>query len=689
MMNNLCISEENKIKEKQSFAQIVKCIDNKDCFVFDAGAGSGKTYCLIQSLSYILSKYSSQLVAHNQIIRCITYTNVAAKEIKSRLGNTELVQVSTIHDFLWNEVNSYQKELVDIHKNYIKEELDSLEDKLKKEDWAKFYRELRDKNIFIEQLCTHSELYYKNKHKKASEFKEAINFIDKDCLVNVNNFKKVADNILKICKFRETIKNIDSKVKKDNINYTKVIYNSQISYDRLNAMQFSHDTLIRYSLDLIFNYETLQKIITDKYPYILIDEYQDTNPSVVKIIAKLSKFAKKDLLVGYYGDKKQNIYNEGVGDSLKTLHTDIKEIKKEYNRRSSKKIIDVGTLIRNDELKQKTIYDDCPEGNVSFYIGNNIDDFIRYHCTEWNITECNTLDCLVLKNEDIAYRLGFSDIYDFFKNSPYYQSGRNYVYLRDHILNKEVEKLGVVQSFIYRLIELRNRLKNPDTLIQVLVNNNILKDLSIGELRKLVHNLSKIEGNTLKNYTSSFFSMLLEGNANIRRVLKTFLNEEIINNEELFSNYIFEKLFNIDDEDTDDEKLDNYKRIISNFLDLNISIFDNWYNYLQNVRLSNIMYHTYHGTKGDEFDNVLIIMENDFGKAKNFFGNLIRNLSLSSGEENSELKAARNLFYVAVTRAKNNLAILYTDFLDDAQKEQIKNVFGEIDETTFKGAQNA
>ena len=53
------------------------------------------------------------------------------------------------------------------------------------------------------------------------------------------------------------------------------------------------------------------------------------------------------------------------------------------------------------------------------------------------------------------------------------------------------------------------------------------------------------------------------------------------------------------------------------------------------------------------------------------------------------MKAARNLFYVAVTRAKNNLAILYTDFLDDAQKEQIKNVFGEIDETTFKGAQNA
>ena len=123
---------------------------------------------------------------------------------------------------------------------------------------------------------------------------------------------------------------------------------------------------------------------------------------------------------------------------------------------------------------------------------------------------------------------------------------------------------------------------------------------------------------------------------------------------------------------------------------LNINIFENWYNYINNVNSGNIAYHTYHGTKGDEFDNVLIIMEKDFGRSNlNFFGNLLKKLSTPSTADDDKLKSARNLFYVAATRAKNNLAILYTDFLDDVQKEQIKNAFGEIDETTFKGAQNA
>lgn len=691
MMDNLHVSEENKNKEEQVFAQVEKCIDNKDCFVFDAGAGAGKTYCLIQSLSYILSKYSSQLVAHNQMIRCITYTNVAANEIKKRLGNTELVKVSTIHDFLWGEICLYQKELVEAHKKHIEEEINNIEDKLKKETWSKFYKELedKDKENFIEKICKYSDIYYKNKHKNAQEFKNAMDFVDKKYLSNVANFKKVADNVLKVYKFRETIKNIDSKVKKDNINYTKVAYNSQVSYDRLNAMQFSHDTLIRYSLDLILNYKALQKIIVDKYPYILIDEYQDTNPSVVKIMAKLSEFAQKDLLIGYYGDKKQNIYDEGVGDSLKTLHPNIKEIKKEYNRRSAKKIIEVGTLIRNDELKQKTIYDDCPEGSVSFYVGNNIDAFINSHYKTWKITQKNELDCLVLKNEDIAHSMGFGDMYDFFKNSPYYKTGKNYNYLRDHILNKEIEKLGEIQSYIYRLIELRNRLKNPDTLIQELVDRNILKDLSIGELRKLIYDLQKIDGHTLKEYSSSFFKMLLDENVYVQRVLKTFLNEERINNSELFYDYIFEKLFYTEDEDMEDQKLSSYKETISSFCDLDISIFDDWYKYLHDIYKSNIMYHTYHGTKGDEFKNVLIIMGKDFGKMNNFFGNLIRHLSSPSNEDSKELKSARNLFYVAVTRAENNLAILYTDSLDEIQKEQIKNIFGEIKEAKSIGEQDA
>ena len=71
-MTDLIISVQNKAAESKIFSEISACIDNSENFVFDAGAGAGKTYCLVQSLRYILSKYVSKLKTHNQLIRCIT-----------------------------------------------------------------------------------------------------------------------------------------------------------------------------------------------------------------------------------------------------------------------------------------------------------------------------------------------------------------------------------------------------------------------------------------------------------------------------------------------------------------------------------------------------------------------------------------------------------------------------------------
>lgn len=680
-MKGLEISLENKQVEDAIFTEIASCIDDSRNFVFDAGAGSGKTYSLVQSLKYILSKYASKLKIHNQLIRCITYTNIAAKEIKERLGNTELVKVSTIHDFLWDEIEIYQDELVSIHKEYLANQIIKYEKELETEKWADFYREICDKSVFKELLYENEELYYKNKNKNAADFRSGMSCFDSTYLKNINNFKQVADNILRIRKYNLAIENITKKIKNAKIDYTKVTYNSQISYDRLASMQFSHDTLIKYSRQLIYKYETLQKIISDKYPYILVDEYQDTSSEVVEILKVLSEYASTNLLIGYYGDRKQKIYDNGVGDDLIAQHGNLIVIKKEYNRRSAKKIIDAGNLIRNDNLKQKTIYNNCPNGQINFYIGQNIDNFINFFRREWSITQKNPLDCLFLKNEAIADRAGFKEIYDFFKNSPYY-SGINYTYLREHILSKEAEKLGKIQSFLYYLIDFKNKLNNPDTLIPELINKNVLKELNMDELKSLISNLRKIQGDTFKTYSSSFFKMLLSENNSVKRALIPFIKEEKINSNESLCAYLLDELFG---NYTDDDKSSENISKVENFLNLDILYFNNWYNYVSDKCSEDIKYHTYHGTKGDEFDNELIIMENDFGRNnKDFFSNLITNLSNSSENDTPKIKEARNLFYVAVTRAKYNLAILYTGVLNDEQKHQISDIFGEIDEVSFQ-----
>ena len=73
-------------------------------FVLNGGAGSGKTYSLVQVLRRIQEQYPTAGIA------CITFTNAAAIEIRNRTHDSNLL-VSTIHSFLWNEIRQFQREL--------------------------------------------------------------------------------------------------------------------------------------------------------------------------------------------------------------------------------------------------------------------------------------------------------------------------------------------------------------------------------------------------------------------------------------------------------------------------------------------------------------------------------------------------------------------------------------------------
>src|SRR3990167_3544102 len=91
--------------------QVFDCIKNKESFILDAGAGSGKTWTLVQALNYILETKSKELKNNGQKIVCITYTNIAKDEIIERTEHNELIHVGTIHDFLWECIKKFQSEL--------------------------------------------------------------------------------------------------------------------------------------------------------------------------------------------------------------------------------------------------------------------------------------------------------------------------------------------------------------------------------------------------------------------------------------------------------------------------------------------------------------------------------------------------------------------------------------------------
>ena len=63
----------------------------------------------------MIHEYGNELRYRNQRVLCITYTNVATNEIKSRLGNTDIIMDSTNHERIWELIKNHQNELIKIH----------------------------------------------------------------------------------------------------------------------------------------------------------------------------------------------------------------------------------------------------------------------------------------------------------------------------------------------------------------------------------------------------------------------------------------------------------------------------------------------------------------------------------------------------------------------------------------------
>jgi DNA helicase-2/ATP-dependent DNA helicase PcrA len=94
----------DKEKIEPEVLQILDHIEKGENFLLSGGAGSGKTYSLVQVIKSVIEADPHAKVA------CMTYTNAAVREIESRVDHPNLL-VSTIHDFLWGVIGKYQKEL--------------------------------------------------------------------------------------------------------------------------------------------------------------------------------------------------------------------------------------------------------------------------------------------------------------------------------------------------------------------------------------------------------------------------------------------------------------------------------------------------------------------------------------------------------------------------------------------------
>jgi DNA helicase II / ATP-dependent DNA helicase PcrA len=98
---------------ERALTQVYACLDNRESFRLEAGAGAGKTYSLVKALQYLIRRDKYALPKRHQHIACITFTNVAKDEIESRTDRSPMVYCGTIHAFCWSLIGSFQKQIRD------------------------------------------------------------------------------------------------------------------------------------------------------------------------------------------------------------------------------------------------------------------------------------------------------------------------------------------------------------------------------------------------------------------------------------------------------------------------------------------------------------------------------------------------------------------------------------------------
>lgn len=250
---------------------------------------------------------------------------------------------------------------------------------------------------------------------KAAEFKaampEEIRLQYAELISHVSKFKGVVDKLFKRKRYLDCLCKIESGEK----DYKVVNYDAMYNRDRLDKMRISHDTLLEYGYELIERYPMMRQLIIDKYPFILIDQYQDTADIVVKIMSLIEQYAKQikhDVFIAYFGDSVQNIYDAGVGKRLTQLYPKLAFVLKEYNHRSYTGVIDAANRVRNDEIVQKSIYSDCSGGDVKLYygIGKNVSEFIEKCAEKWSVQIENPLHCIFVTNQMVAEYSGFTNL---------------------------------------------------------------------------------------------------------------------------------------------------------------------------------------------------------------------------------------------------------------------------------------
>jgi len=584
-----------------------------------AGAGSGKTRVITHRIAY--------LIEHNGVnpwnILAITFTNKAAGEMRERVDNligfgSEQIWVSTFHSTCVRILRRHI-DLLGYDTNFTIYDSD-------------------DQKSVVKEICKRLQL--DSKMFKERSLMNAISSA-KDELISVEEFKKDAWG--------------DYKAEK-----IAAVYEAyQDALKRSNALDF--DDLICKTVELFEKHPQVLENYQDRFRYIMVDEYQDTNTAQFRLVHLLAKKYKNLCVVG---DDDQSIYKfRGANISnildFEKYFSDAKVIKLEQNYRSTQNILDAANAVigHNTERKDKALWTDKGEGSRIHF---------RPFDTAYEEAEYIAYDIMQGKRSGMEY-------------------GQNAILYRTNAQSRLLEEQLVRAGVPYNIVGGTNfysRREIKDLLSYLKTIDNGMDDLAV---KRIINVPKRGIGNAtllkVQEYADEqgicFYDALLEAEriptlGRTAAKLQPFVNmmqvfrakTEVYGLKELLEDVIhtigYEKYLEENDEEDYEDRIENVNELISKMAayeemneEATLSSF------LEEVALvadidqvdsddNKVLLMTLHSAKGLEFDRVYLA-----GMEDGLFPGYLTIMD----EDPGAIEEERRLAYVGITRAREELTI--------------------------------
>ncbi len=706
-MNNLTI----KPNEKQLI-----CINNiEGKYLVLAGPGTGKTFTLIERIKFMLNRGIKE-----EKILCLTFSDIAAREIRQRLEkelNRTNIQISifTYHSFC-NEIINENFSDFDLAQNYriiskstsrqfIKEiidEINPIEYRSSKNDPYIYIGTILNQIEEIKKNRLTKEKYFNNIEKNP-DWKPKIKVLEEKLLDYQKKDKKIPNYLLN---------SIETQKKK--IQKALELWDFYENYK--NKMEKNHFIDFYDMINLVlekFEFEpSFLHSISNKFDYFLVDEYQDTNKSQNQIILDLinSNDKKNIFLVGdddqiiftFQGAKKNTIEN------FLSLNPDTKVICLKDNMRSTKNILSAARGIIIQDSTRLELNPEFSSYNISKELIAKNESLVNKKI-ELN-RFCNTnqeYNAIVDRIEEII-------------NSPDCP--------RDKTGKKDLSQIAILTKTNPELDRIAKKLKNKNIPYELKEGGDIFESKAVVVLYyylKMLQNPAIYSDCIFKllllepfNINNNDFCLLYQKKSNNKsfidsmRETEGFLDKEKIDNflstYDYLKNYmicesldniiletgaktgIFDYYFNCETNKT--ENILSLKKFVQEAKDFleskkNITLYD-FLEYLDiclvdeipiktekpPFDLNAVQLTTYHSSKGREFEYVFLptlmrnLWEADLGSNKPTIPLDIKEYKTEEELSIDKLTDRIKLLYVGFTRAKHTLILSYTKTLNDKEK---------------------